>query len=289
MSTRILQRGLVYGVFCAVLSLLPLNAFATVVTISGSQGGTNPVSAEATFVTSGTTMTLTLRNTSATPTTIFPAQVLTSFYFDMLTGGGTRPALTITSATGNVFKLIGGGTAAAPYIYVPPSSPGGPSYTPYTAPPLQASNILVSGVGDDSWMFRTNLDLTATPNTYYGLGTVGNGVFAPNGFPDPYVDQISFGIFAGDGSDPRGDLKVRLPYLVKDSATFTFTSDTDLTNFQFNDPYVWGFGTGPDQTIVIVPEPRGMAMVAGAAVIGLGLRLRLRRWRVGSRSRGAIC
>lgn len=56
----------------AILCAPSAAAHAGTFTFGGSLGGSRPVSAEATFVTSGTTLTLTLRNTSPTATTIHP-------------------------------------------------------------------------------------------------------------------------------------------------------------------------------------------------------------------------
>lgn len=262
-------------------------AHAGTITFGGSLGGSRPVSAEATFVTSGTTLTLTLRNTSPTPTTIHPEQVLTSFHFDLLDTDGTRVPLTCTGASGNVDKLVGGGQPATPFLYTPAATAGGsPVYTPVTLPPAQPSDILATTKGDDGWMFRSGLDTAREPYCFYGIDTVGNSALAPNDFPAKIVNQIEFGIFAGSGSDPTGLLEVRMPYLVKDSATFTFTSTLNLDAFVVRDPLVFGFGTDPDQMIVLTPEPSGTALMAAAALAAGGAAWR-RRARAARRARGA--
>lgn len=276
MFTRFLLRSLGCAACGAILTLLPRPALATIFTVSGTLSGTHPVSASATFVSSGSTLTLTLFNTSPTPTTIYPDQVLSSFYFDMLVDGTGRVGLALTSGSGNVFKIIGGGTAAQPYLYVPPVS--GTAFTPGTGP----SNLVASGIGYDTWYYKDTLNVSLPPNTAYGIGTVGNStVFGTNGFPAQYVDQIDFGIFSGNASDPRGNLNnVNYPYFVSGSATFTFAADRDISSYEFTDPYVFGFGTGPDQYISIVPEPAGLALVGGGAVAWWGLARR-RRSRAG--------
>ncbi|MFM7077929.1 MAG: XDD4 family exosortase-dependent surface protein [Planctomycetaceae bacterium] len=276
------------ALFAAAMLFAPSAvARAGTFTFGGSLGGSRPVSAEATFVTSGTTLTLTLRNTSPTPTTIHPEQVLTSFYFDLLDTDGTRVPLVCTGASGNVYKLVGGGQPATPYLYTPAATAGGsPVYTPVTLPPAQPSDILATTKGDGSWMFRSGLDTTREPYCFYGIGTVGNSTLDPNNFPAKIVNQIEFGIFAGSGSDPAGLLEVRMPYLVKDSATFTFTSTLNLDAFVVRDPFVFGFGTDPDQMIVLTPEPSGTALMAAAALAAGGAAWR-RRALAARRARGA--
>lgn len=274
MSSRNLPRALACALWGGLLALSPLPVFAdTIYTVSGTLSGDHPVSASATFVASGTTLTLTLVNTSPTPATIYPDQVLTSFYFDMLLDGTGRVGLQCTSGSGNVLRIVGGGTAAQPFLYVPPLS--GTAFTPGSGP----SNLIASGTDYDTWYFKSNLNPGLPPYTAYGIGTVGNStVFGTNGFPAQYVDQIDFGIISGTASDPRGNLtSIDYPYFVSGSATFTFVADRDISSYQFSDPYVFGFGTNPDQYITIVPEPAGLTLLAGATILGLALVKRRRR------------
>jgi len=285
MSMRILLRGLAPAA-CAsalpllVLLLLPGSVRAgTVTTVSGTLSGTRPVSAQATFVTSGSTLTLTLVNTSPTPTTLFPEQVLTGFFFDVI--GSSRPKLTYVSGSGSVARLIGGGTAAENWLYVPPPPAGtGPAFSGPLRGPMM-SDIRTFTTNVDTWYFRDDLDEKAAPFGRFGISTIGNGSYTSgsNNFPETYVGQINLGIFNGAASDPRGLLKNLIPnaYLVSGSAVFTFTADVDLSSCTF-DPFVFGFGTGPDQSITIMPEPTGVAMAGGAAALC---------WAVGRRRRQA--
>lgn len=280
MSMRSLLRALVPLVCCGTFLLAPDRAHATTYTVSGSLSGTFPVSAEATFFTSGSTLTLTLLNTSPTPSRLNPEQVLTGFFFDMLYDGTSRPTLTYVSGSGSVFKLIGGGTAAEPWLYVPPPPSGtGPAFTGPLGGPMM-SDIRTFTTNVDTWYFRGNLNEANAPYTRFGVSTVGNGAYASgsNNFPQTYVGQINFGIFSGTASDPQGLLKNLIPnaYLVSGSAIFTFTADRDLTNFTFVDPFVFGFGTSPSQTITIAPEPAGWALAGGAAAVGWAVRRRRR-------------
>jgi hypothetical protein len=286
MFTRTIVRAL-SAAACGVALLASAPALATTFTVSGTLSGTYPVSARAEFITSGSTLTLTLQNTSTTPTA-YGAQVLTSFYFDLLVNGTGRPTLTYVSGTGNVFKITGT-SAAVPYLYVPPTTSGS-AFTVLPSP--QPSNIKSSSPNDNSWYFRSDLNETLKPYTRFGIGTVGNSGsngFNPNNFPATYVDGIDFGIFTGDGSNPKGQLASQRPYLVKDSAVFTFTAQQDLSSLTFNDPFVFGFGTEPDQSITIVPEPSGIALVGVLVPVGIGWIARRRSERVRVASRSVAC
>ncbi|MFM9025251.1 MAG: XDD4 family exosortase-dependent surface protein [Planctomycetaceae bacterium] len=286
MSMRVFLRSLVptvcLSVFVVLMLLLLPGAVraGTITTVTGSLSGTYPVSAEATFVTSGSSFTLTLRNTSPTPTTLFPAQVLTGFFFDMPISGTVPLSLTYVSGSGSVAKLIGGGTAAENWLYDPPPPAGtGPSFSGPLRGPMM-SNIRTFTTDVDTWHFRSDLNTAAAPGTKFGISTVGNGSYTSgsNNFPQTYVGQINFGIFNGNASDPRGLLKNLIPdaYLVSGSAVFTFQANVDLENYQFVDPYVFTFGTSPDQSITLLPEPAGWAMAGGAALVGWAARRRRR-------------
>lgn len=286
MSMRILLRAFapaacVSAILLLVLLLLPGSVRAgTITTVSGTLSGTYPVSAEATFVTSGSSFTLTLRNTSPTPTTINPQQVLTGFFFDMPSSGTVPLSLTYVSGSGSVAKLIGGGTAAEHWLYDPPPPAGtGPAFSGPLRGPMM-SDIRTFTTDVDTWHFRSDLNTAAAPGTRFGISTVGNGSYTSgsNNFPETYVGQINFGIFNGDASDPRGLLKNLIPdaYLVSGSAVFSFQANMDLENYQFVDPYVFAFGTSPDQTITLLPEPAGWAMAGGAAAVGWAVRRRRR-------------
>ena len=275
---------------CMTGLVLSSASAGTIFTVSGTLSGSYPASAEARFVCSGTTLTLTLHNTSTTAPTQYPAQVLTSFYFDLQVNGGIRPELTYVSGSGNVFKIIGNGGTAQPYVYTPPVT-SGTAFQSGTG----LSNLMASGTAYDTWYFRNDLNANLPPGTHFGIGTVGNSTLDPNNFNAQYVDQIDFGIFSGDLTNPQGNLKpgspgLNYPYLVKDEAVFMFYADQDIDAAQFLDPYVFGFGTNPDQTITIVPEP-GAIILAGFGGAGCLLILRRRRARQASRqhpSSGAL-
>ena len=278
MSTRTIVRSCASVARVVAFLVAPLAARATTFTVSGTLSGSHPVSASATFLTSGTTLTLTLVNTSPTPATLHPDQVLTSFYFDMLTDGTTRVGLTYVSGSGDVFRIVGGGMAAEPYRYVPPVS--GTAFTPGAG----SSDLVASGKDYRTWYFRKDLNVTQPPSTAYGIGTVGNSTgFGANGFPAQYVDGLDFGIFSGAASDPRGNLNtMAYPYLVGGSATFRFVADRDISAYEFSDPYVFGFGTNPDQAISFTPEPTGLEVPGMVMLACWGI---VHRWRSRGRRR----
>lgn len=282
MFLRTLLRALAPVVTCLSTLLMMAGSVraGTITTVSGTLSGTLPVSASATFVTSGSSFTLTLVNTSPTPTTLFPAQVLTGFFFDMPISGTVPLSLTYVSGSGSVAKLIGGGTAAENWLYNPPPPVGtGPSFSGPLRGPMM-SDIRTFTTNVDTWHFRSDLNPSAAPGTRFGISTVGNGSYTSgsNNFPQTYVGQINFGIFNGDASDPRGLLKNLIPnaFLVSGSAVFTFETNVDLENYTFVDPYVFTFGTSPDQTITLTPEPAGWVMAGGAALVGWAVRRRRR-------------
>jgi len=290
-SANLVARAPALAAIVAGACLVPATvAQATTFTVSGTLSGANPVSASATFSTSGSTLTLTLQNTSTAATSAL-AQVLTSFYFDLNQNGNNRPALTLVNGTGQVYQVIDGG-GIAPSVYVPPATSG----TAFT-PGLGSSNLVASGTDYDTWNFRSGLNTSLPPNTYYGIGTVGNGTFGSppggTGFDGKLVNWADFGIFTGSMTNPSGGLAkpgkrpFDVPYLVKDTAVFTFSADRDLTNIVFTDPFMFGFGTGPDQRITIVPEPAALASLAGAAAVAGVVARRRRRTDRASKKRAA--
>jgi len=255
--------------------------------VAGTSADRYPVSAAATFVASGSTLTLTLVNTSPASKTIHPSQVLTSFYFDMLGVGAERVGLTCTSGSGVVVKVGAEGTEGEPAASVwtsttdkePPSGPDA------SAPlMLTLGDILVAGGVDGGWMFLTGFDVARDPFCFYGLGTAGDdgqGGFAPNAFPAKHVGDIDLGIVPGGVSDGEGMLGAGpdgTRRFVSGTATFTFQADRDIGKHAFVDPVVFGFGTSPDQVVRVTPEPVTPVAVGVAAALGCAaMRGRRRR------------
>jgi hypothetical protein len=260
------RAALATTLFIAIASLTDRALGGIVFPVSGTSAAGNPVSFAATLAISGSTLTVQLDNTSPVNSTD-AADVLTSVYFDILSGTN-RPTLNYTSASGSLF-LVRSGTTDLPYYYTPQT---------YTQVSGSMSNIRAVNNGDNSWQFRT-MNASSSPQLGFGIGTVGNSALSPNGFTPQIVGQgntmINFAIYRGGDIDPNGVLKNK--YLVKNTATFTFTGLTGYTEANIVDKVVFGLGTSPDSTLTVsVPEPGGCALVAAAAA-ALAARRALRR------------
>lgn len=260
------RAALATTLFIAIASLTDRALGGIVFPVSGTSAAGNPVSFAATLAISGSTLTVQLDNTSPVNSTD-AADVLTSVYFDILSGTN-RPTLNYTSASGSLF-LVRSGTTDLPYYYTPQT---------YTQVSGSMSNIRAVNNGDNSWQFRT-MNASSSPQLGFGIGTVGNSALSPNGFTPQIVGQgntmINFAIYRGGDIDPNGVLNNK--YLVKNTATFTFTGLTGYTEANIVDKVVFGLGTSPDSTLTVsVPEPGGCALVAAAAA-ALAARRALRR------------
>lgn len=235
----------------------------------------NGLSARATFTVdpgNSDVLRLFLENTSG-PTTA-PSQLLTSFYFNVLSGTitGSSAPLTYRNATGFVYEARVGGSDRA-VKYVPPINSGtAVTYIDPPAPPV-LSNLQAFGSRDDTWMFRSGLGLVASsPPLAFGVGTVGNSALTPNNFNGSIVGGRNFGIYRGDIE--TANLKDEL--LVRDSANFEFAGFTSFNLSQVSPHVVFGFGTNPE-TIISVPEPGTLSLAA----FGLLAALLAPRWRRG--------
>ncbi|MGB8853989.1 MAG: XDD4 family exosortase-dependent surface protein [Pirellulales bacterium] len=256
-------------VFCVVMVSLLQNASASIVfPVSGTSAAGNPVSFSATLAISGSTLTVQLDNTSPVNSTD-ATDVLTSFYFDILSGTN-RPTLNYTSASGSLF-LVRSGTTDLPYSYTPQT---------FTQVSGSLSDIRAVNNGDNSWQFRT-MNASVAPQLGFGIGTVGNNTFSPNGFTTQIVGQgntmINFAIYRGGDINPNGVLNNK--YLVKNTATFTFTGLTGYTEANIVDKVVFGLGTTPDSTLTVsLPEPGALALAAvGTVLLAAGRTLRRAR------------
>ena len=250
----------------AALCTLPVNAtpltLSTPLTVqaSGTSAAGNAVSFMATFTTSGSTLALTLVNTSLVPTRASD-DVLGSFYFDVLQNGMRPTNLTYAAAAGQVYEV----RRNAPDSYVPGSLPGG-------ATDLRA---LTKDAG--TWQFRT-MNPGFEPGLGFGIGTVGNSTLSPNNFDPKFVDQADYTIYStGTRSDinPVGNLVDRL--LVRGTASFQFNGLDPCRPVEIVDRFVFGLGTSPDSIIVTVPEPKGLAFVMPGLLAAVLARLIRRR------------
>lgn len=226
----------------------------------------NGLSAKATF-TSGTggVLRLLLENTTPSPTTS-PSQLLTSVYFNVLTGTvtGSAAPLSYQNATGQVYLTNKSGADQA-VSYVPPN-------TVTTPVPPQPSNLQAFNPNDDTWQFRNGMSLVASqPPLAFGVGTVGNSALTPNNFNGNVVGGFNFGIYNGDVTTQN----LNNTLLVKDSATFEFAGFGGFNLSQVAPHVVFGFGTNPE-CIISVPEPGTLSLAAFGLVAAL-VTLRRRR------------
>lgn len=255
---------------CAAALCLPVHGATMLsVPVSGTSAAGNPVSFLATLSASGSTLTLVLANVSQTPTTATD-DVLSSFYFDVFQDG-VRPTLAYASGAGQVYQVRRNGDD----LYSPGGLPDG------------ATDLRAFAAGDGTWQFRSwntssppgPLNVSLSPKLGFGIGTVGNSAFDPNGFFPQFVDQADYTLYSTGtftGIDPVGNLANRL--LVKGTATFTFTGLDPLRPVVFGEPFVFGLGTTPDSVIVFTPEPIATALlIPGLLALLVGRVLRRQR------------
>jgi hypothetical protein len=291
LSALVRSFALTGGLAIAVLLFTLSSSMAAVLSFFGSgisSKGT-PLAVQADLTLSGTTLTLALANVAPTPS-VFAEDVLGSFYFDIVKNG-VRPTLNYAAAEGLVWQVKNNGPDL-PINSAPSPVVGGlPSYTVATGTiPHVPSDLRAFKEIDQSWQFRP-MDATASPFLGFGLGTVGNSLFGVNNFTPQIVgppgpDLIRFGIYrdsliAPDGKPMNGQ------YLVRDTATFVFTSP-ELADYAPEDivpQVVFGFGANPD-TILVVPEPAGLASLVGIAVCGVICVASHRRRRTGVAAAG---
>lgn len=241
------------------LIALPARAATLTVPVTGTSAAGNPVAFQATFTTSGSTLLLDLVNTSTFATTA-PADVLSSFYFDVLQDG-VRPTLSLAAAAGFVYEVRRNG----PDFFVPGGLPGG------------ATDLRAVKKGDGTWLFRT-MNAGLAPQLGFGIGTVGNSALSPNNFDPQIVDQADYTLYStGSGTDidPVGNLHGRK--LVRGTATFTFTGLDPSRPVAITDRFAFGLGTTPDSIIIAMPEPAAVAlMVPGTLAILVAAWIRRR-------------
>jgi hypothetical protein len=229
------------------------------------------LSARATFTVdpmNSNVLRLLLENTTSR-TTMAPSELLTSVYFNVLSGTttGTPAPLTYKSASGNVFLAVSGSADRAA-LYTPPTPPstkGSVSFSPLPIPP---SNLMAVNRGDDTWQFRNVFSLVTTvPPLKFGVGTVGNSSLNPNNFQGNIVGGFDFGIYTGDVETRNLDNTL----LVKDSALFEFGGFGSFGLAQVSPHVVFGFGSSPD-CIISVPEPSAFVIAAlGIVACGVGI------------------
>ena len=175
---------------------------------------------------------------------------------------------------------------------------GKPDVAKYYAPQTfsaftgSASKLMATREDDGSWQFR-RMNESRFPGLGFGIGTVGNSsapIGSGNGFTPAIVgngnSMINFSIYRGGDIDPKG-AGMDGAYLVKNSATFTFTGLAGFTEKNIVPRALFGLGTRPDSTVlVVVPEPGGFVIALSGCLAGLGWLLARRRPRPAAGSPG---
>lgn len=244
------------------LVLLPGTAAATrMFTFEGTSFAGVDVRFTAELTISGDDLTLVLTNDSlnhsdgASPS-LNRADLLTSFYFDIV-NGGSRPTLSYDSATGDVCLASSG--------------------NPYDCSVTTKEDDLRAFLGmpnpDRTWQFKDTFstsDQWAGPlvigsnELHFGVGTAGNNSLSPNGFNGNIVDGIDYGIY---DSNVDGTASLDGLLLVNHSITFMWTGVNGYTEDDIANAVLFGLGTQPDST-GFVPEPgTGLLLGLGLAVL----------------------
>ncbi|HUU84157.1 MAG TPA: XDD4 family exosortase-dependent surface protein [Phycisphaerae bacterium] len=222
-----------------VAGLIAAPASASVIhSASGLSSAGIPVTFEAKLTIAGDVLTVELANNSSVGS-LNPNDVLGSYYFDVVDVGNNRPALTYSSAFGDV--------------YVADKDSLDLLLTP-------TADLMALVPGDYTWQYKA-MDETLIPFLGFGIGTVGNSTVSPNNFMGNIVDGVDYSIYAGDITTQNLTGKA----LVKDMATFTFTGLTGFTEADISPTFAFGLGTAPDS--FLTPEPATALLLATGALV----------------------
>jgi hypothetical protein len=198
---------------------------------SGLSSANVPVTFQAEVTISGNNLTVQLTNNSP-GSSLNPADVIGSFYFDIVNNLNARPTLTYTGAAGDVYLGNNSGPDA-----------------------LQAAgaNLKAVNANDNTWQFKT-VNPALTPFLGFGIGTVGNSNLT-NNFNGNIVGNIDYSIYKGDVT--TANLNNRP--LVKETATFNFTGVAGFTENDISPNFAFGLGTAPDS--FLTPEPSSAVLL----------------------------
>ncbi len=223
---------------CLVLCCAAANA-TVVLTASGTSAAGVDVAFEARLTLSGDVLAVELVNNSPVDS-LYPDDVLGSFYFDIVNNSGERPAMVYESAVGDACKGVKNGADIL----------------------IEAGADLRAGYIAGGWQFRDDLDTMQVPMLGFGLGTVGNSQLSPNGFNGNLVSPVDYGIYTGEiTTQPLTNPDA----LVKETATFTFSGLTGFTEADISRSFAFGLGTAPDS--LLVPEPATMVLWGLGALV----------------------
>jgi hypothetical protein len=222
-------------------------AQATVIFTDNAIVGGNAVTASASFAISGTTLTLTLTNTSPSNALEAPTNTLNGLSFLI---NGSTPALTPVSAI-------------SPNTIVNPAN--------CNVNPCAGSNVNVGG----EWGYQQNFGGKEAVGSagYITTGLAGNlGNFNGVDLQSPTsLDGIQFGILSASHGALNGGLTGQA--LIEDRVVLTLTVPSGTTEGQIGS-VSFLYGTAPDATVpgtpgIPVPEPADVGALGGGAV---GLR-----------------
>jgi hypothetical protein len=270
----------------------PCSATTITFTESGTSAAGTPLLVSARLDTAadagGPNNALKITLSSSGAATANPADVLSSFYFNLADPvTGIRPTLTYVSGSGQAYEVRTTGTDAA-VSWSPNLVAGTGTWTTSGSMATAQSSLVAAQIANEGWQFKTFTPPPAYPGLGFGIGTVGNssiGVLVPGStqtFDGPVVSgsapgsMINLGIYStGTGTDitPVGGLDGAR--LVRSVATFTFTSDRDLDSITatwVQGNVTFGFGTNPDS--VLLPEPGSLAISALGGLLAAVATLR---------------
>jgi PEP-CTERM motif-containing protein len=233
-----------FAAFAAVVALaLSGSAHATVIFTDDSTVGGNAVTGSASFAVSGTTLTITLQNTSPANSLEAPTNTLTGLSFLI---NGLDPVLAPVSAI-SPNAIVNSGDC--------------------NANPCTGTNINVGG----EWGYQQN---------FGGKEAVGSAGYITTGLPGDLgnfngpdlqtpvsLDGIEFGILSASHGALNGGLSSQA--LIDDTVVLTLTIPSGVTESQIGS-VSFLYGTDPDATVpatpgIPVPEPTTLAL------LGMGL------------------
>jgi MYXO-CTERM domain-containing protein len=246
---RVRRKTLALALFLGGTLLASPGARADFITFTGSgndggQGSGTNLAASVTFDLSGTTLKVTLQNTTLNSVggVWHNADVLTAVYWNSASTSGATP---VSAALGAGSTLVNTGGTAKP-------------------PPLGSQ-----------WEYATTSPMTyAGVSINQGIGSSGLDIFGSGNFSTPgnHLDGSGWGIISTSDTIPADGALNTSPF-VQDTVVFSLTVPQGTT-LDDVDNVVFQFGTSSSEPSFqghpsVVPEPPA-ALLVGIGVLGLG-------------------